>query len=205
MPRRKNKYEPSQADNRRFTRLRDQHGRMWEGIMDIKNGGIVGPLRPVNVDPPLIPPTKYFRFPALQDGTFRIDYQAWISDREEGKRMYERRKIKYTQKMYGESAGEVLQKEQLPAELLRIVGTEPDPVEPVLAASAGNKWILGLSDRKPEWAYEYFPEEEEQEQVYPWTQEKDEVMAELRERFPDAELSEAQAPEDGANFQFADE
>ena len=148
-----NQFEPSQPDKRRFSRWRDQHGREWEGVVDITNGFPIGPLKLTGKEPPLIPEQQYFIFPLLHDGTFTINYRQWIQDREKAKKVHESRRIKYARKMYGEQAGIMLKKN--PPELQHAVGDEPEAVEPVLAASSGNKWVLGLSDQKPEWANDF--------------------------------------------------
>lgn len=179
----KSRFEPSQADNRRLARWRDQHGRLWEGVTDIKNGFPVGPLSLVEIKPPLIPPQKYLRFPVFSDGTLTIDYREWIRDREKAIKTYESRRLSYAQKLYGEQAGNMLKKN--PVELQRSVGIDPDPVEPVLAASSGNKWVLGLSDVKPDWAenFDWGPR-----QSYSSVDFDDDefAMEELTQMFPDA-------------------
>lgn len=187
MPRTRQKmFEPSQPDNRRFTRFRDQHGRLWEGSIELDTGHPTGPLKPVGWRAPLMPPQKYFEFPRLSDGTFTINYARWISDREKAKEDFERRKINNAKLMYGEQAGEMLKK--MPPELLNAVGSPPDPVEPVLAASAGNKWVLGLSPNKPEWAEAFFTGDEETTKRN--NRRATDLLADLdqiRDQFPDAE------------------
>lgn len=187
MPRaRNNKFEPSQADSRRFSRFRDQHNRLWEGVIELSTGHPTGALKPVKWDAPLIPPQKYFHFPRLGDGTFVIDYKQWIADREHAKEIFEKRKINHAKVMFGEQAGQMLKK--MPPELLNAIGTEPEPVEPVLAASAGNKWVLGLTQNKPKWANKFFTGNEETTKVNNRkTTLADEDAADLLEMFPDAE------------------
>lgn len=187
MPRaRSNKFEPSQADSRRFSRFRDQHGRLWQGVIELSTGHPTGALTPAGWRAPLIPPQKYFKFPRLSDGTFTINYKQWIADREESKRTFERRKVKAAKTLYGEQAGQMLKK--MPAELVAAVGTEPEEVEPVLAASAGNKWVLGLSPNKPKWANKFFTDEVETIRLNNTKKSTFDIEDdELLDMFPDAE------------------
>lgn len=194
MARRRGRWDPSQPDKRRFNRWTDQHGRTWEGIVDIDSGGPIGPLAPVGWLAPLEPEQQYFRFSTL-DNRLTIDYNQWIKDREGALRTYRNRRARYARKLYGEQAGKMLALDEAPAELDREVGVRPQPVEPVLAAASGNRWILGLSDNKPSWAETFFPTEvagatlETSRGITP------EALARYREMFPDAgeaddELSE---------------
>lgn len=179
-------YETSQPDKRRFNRWRDQHGRVWEGVMDINSGQPIGPLSIVGGEPPLMPEQKYFKFQYL-DNAFIIDYGRWIRDMEKARATFERRRRRYARKLYGEKAGQMLRDN--PAELQHEVGTEPDPIEPVLAAASGNKWVLGLSDNKPSWADRYFPDDKTA-LTNPRRGLTPEYLSDLRERFPDADADE---------------
>ena len=51
-----------------------------------------------------------------------------------------------------------------PAELLETVGPEPSPSEPVQAAAAGNKFVLGLTPIKPKWAKDFFSDKDKKQQ-----------------------------------------
>lgn len=177
-------FESSQPDKRREARFRDQHGRVWGGTISIQTGRPIGPLSPVGWSAPLDPPQQYFKFSHLSD-EFRIDYRAWIADRESAKQDYEERILKYAQSLYGEQAGTMLKRR--PAELMRQVGDPPAPTEPIVAAAAGNKWILGLSDNQPKWAEKYFPTEEQQVRSRPITQLSDEDFEQFADQYPDVE------------------
>jgi hypothetical protein len=169
-------------------RFTDQHGRKWSGNIEIRSG------YPIRVSPrfeaPLVVPPKYLKYDKEEPNLITIAYEEWVSDIESAHQRWEEHLRKGAIKFYGEKAPEAVA--DPPAILLNEVGQRPEPVEPVLAALSGNKWILGLSDRKPAWADTYFatpaPKPESMDSEMPM-----EIRANaLAARFPDADAEEVE-------------
>lgn len=166
--------EPHPQDQARTTRtFRDQHGRPWGGVCETKTGHWVQPLVP-KFSAPYIPPSKYV-VPVPGDGSeVFIDYQRLQQDSTEALRNYELRTYAIAQSEYRDDPEKALKS---PTKWLRdAIGNAPEHPNIARACMAGNKWILGFSDRKPDWAYEYFPV----------IREEDEVL-DLANEFPDVE------------------
>lgn len=187
------KYLSGQPDARRPTRFTDQHGRKWSGIIEIKTGAPCSPLSPIGFNPPLKVPGKYMRFDPLEPSSVFIDYAAWIADLEQGKRLWDRKLVARAQTLYGEQAGKHIRKP--PAELLQAVGELPPAVEPVQAAASGNRWILGLSHHKPEWAKKFFPDTPVKSVHQPRDRyRRAEINEAWRDEYPDAEDEAGNTP-----------
>lgn len=152
-------YLSGQPDKRRPQRFVDQHGRRWSGTIEIKSGLPVGPISPLDFEPPLDVPQQFITYNELEPNNIKIDYNSWIASLERAKRKWERRLVMWAQRLYGDQAGKYIKSPT--AELLAEVGPEPKPVEPVQAAAAGNRFVLGLTPIKPKWAETFFPEEDE--------------------------------------------
>lgn len=180
-------YLSGQPDKRRHMRFTDQHGRKWGGIIEIKTGQPAGPIQPLDFNPPLDVPQHFLRFDPLEPNIIEIDYAAWIRSLEDAKHKWNQRLIDRAQRLYGDQAGKYVKKPS--QELLEITGPEPHPVEPVQAAAAGNRWVLGLTPIRPKWADAFFPAEGELRQRRTATVSAiDSDTAEAwREQFPDAD------------------
>lgn len=175
-----------QPSKRRAMRFTDQHGRKWSGSIEIRTG------YPIRVNPmfraPLEVPPKYLTYDKQEPNLITINYEAWVEDLENAKRRYEGILRDGAVKFYGEKAPEAIA--DPPAVLLHEVGSRPDPVEPVLAALSGNKWVLGLSANKPDWASTFFPEPDTSPENLKSEMDPNDRVDQLRGLFPDAEEDE---------------
>lgn len=184
-------YLSGQPDKRRSQRFTDQHDRKWSGIIEIKSGLPTGPIRPLDFNPPLDVPQEFIEYDPMEPSSIKIRYEKWIAALEDAKRKWEQRLVDRAQEMFGDQAGKYIKKPT--SELLRRVGPEPKPVEPVQAAAAGNKWVLGLTPIKPKWAEKFFPEDEK-ELVHARRDRistlDEETVDEWKDTFPDADEPE---------------
>jgi hypothetical protein len=144
----------SQADQRRHTTFRDQHGRKYSAVTEKETGDPVGAISPVDWAAPLLVPQKYLKAVPGEAGVLAIDYDEWIVDCVDAKQRYDDTARNYAVAMYGEQAAAVI--ENPTPELTQLVGPAPFPVELVQAAKAGNRWILGFADKVPGWVTSAF-------------------------------------------------
>lgn len=155
-----------QAKTRSYVELTDQHGRQWDGIIDVKSHGTIGPLMP-RFQAPLEVPQKYLK--RAQFNRIHIDYERWISDIDAAHREYERITQLHANQMFGDQAAAAIASRN-PA-LMHRIGPPPQYVQPVLAAAAGEYWVLGLvgycarcdethayGGAMPSWAVAFFPQ-----------------------------------------------
>lgn len=179
------KYMSSQPDKRRPQRFTDQHGRKWSGTIEIASGMPTGPVTPLDFEPPLEVPQEFLKYDPMEPNFVKIDYAEWIASLTRAKAKWEQKLIIRARTLYGEQAGKYIQKPS--PELLDMTGPEPSPVEPVQAAAAGNRYVLGLTPLKPKWATKFFPDKPKamarpSRATAPVT---DAVVEEWRDQFPD--------------------
>lgn len=153
----------SQASMRDFRFFTDQHGREWGADCEKQTGEPCGPLSP-KFRAPMLPPPKYVQITDVRRGRIHINYDLWIHEQRMGHEEYERFALMQANRMFGERGPDEVRKLLTPRQgempdpaLLHTVGEPPEAVERVLAAQAGNRWVLGLSEKKPSWAEKYFP------------------------------------------------
>lgn len=146
--------EADQAKARKYAFFRDQHGRRYGAPIEISTGDPCGPLEPQFVAP-LVPSPDFMRLVANEDGrsSIFIDYDGWIGEvrnrvgswqREVRKAMIARHRENYHPDM------------KIDADVYDLPTTGPEPsisakwnggtVQPLVAAKAGNKWVLGLTE-----------------------------------------------------------
>lgn len=160
-------YNPKDTqDERRYQRLRDQHGRLWGCVIELKTGDETGGFD--LLDPrsaPLMPPKPFLKVDSVGDyGRLYIDYDAWIAKQDAAWEHYRTELLRRAQEMYGDAAPQKV--EDPPPALIAAVGIPPEPVEPILAAQAEDPWVLGMSPDRPAWADQFFtPERGRQEQA----------------------------------------
>ncbi len=152
----------NQAATRRYQYMPDNHGRKFGAWIDNVSNDPCGPIEPSFVSP-LHPNPKYmllvrdeWNHPAI-----RHDYQNWIADfqqmdmeymREANRQMSERHQLKYTSDM--EIDDDIkFRMGRRPSIQANIIG---GTVQPLVAAKAGNKWVLGLTDVVDERVSKYF-------------------------------------------------
>lgn len=159
-----------QAGKRRGNIWKDQHGREWGGTMERMSGMPIGELIPINgtlngqpfgwwprkyLGKDLIPSLHYMKFDDDRLGVFAIDYERWKADLVQAHQHWHEQSEGVAYSLYKDMAGEALK--DPPRELAALVGPKPMPVDLVDAMIAGNSWILGLSDKRPDWADELLP------------------------------------------------
>jgi hypothetical protein len=138
----------SQADTREFMVYTDQHGREWEGWGDVKAKlHPTSPLRPL-FEAPWLPDQTYMRFHQRKPGEFQIDYDAMIA---ESRRAHEARRdhILKVADHYNVNNFDPENENSYTAQMRREMGKGPLPTEPMLAARAGNGYVLGLRSFDP--------------------------------------------------------
>lgn len=151
-----------QAGKRKTVQFTDQHGRAWTAVKDVFTDTNIGPLYPSGWTPvkyqgrDLLPPDNMYRFNDSKPGTFVIDYDAWRQTLMGAHQQWAQQAGSYAAAMYGDKAMDALEN-PTPA-LLNMLGPKPMPIELVEAMQEGNKWILGLTEKKPKWAEEFFVE-----------------------------------------------
>lgn len=131
----------SQASQRRLGRWTDEHGRPWFAMIEIKSGDPCERLRTEGWKAPLMPDPRYVKVHPNKPGMVEIKYDQWIGE------------LRAATKAWVKKAnliGSELYKDQFDPEaplsqaVLFKAGPRPKPVEPVLAAKQGNRWVLGL-------------------------------------------------------------
>lgn len=165
MARRKGDEPHSQRSQRKFVKTRDQHGRVWEAVIERETLHPVGAMRlvvgegspRVVTDPPLLPPQNpnVMKFRDEEVGYFEIAYDSWLAQHDgEVRRWYDQLQG-YAVAHYGEDFERYIDRPS-PA-LLRLLGPKPAPREQIIAAREAHPWALGHTTKKPSWASKYFP------------------------------------------------
>jgi hypothetical protein len=132
----------SQADSREFLVYTDQHGREWEGWGDVK-----AKLHPTTTlkplfDAPWLPDQRLMTFSQRKPGEFVINYEAILA---EGARAHEARRDLVLQVAdHFNVPGFDPDTDQPTAQMRRELGEGPLPLDPIVAALQGNKYVLGL-------------------------------------------------------------
>lgn len=135
----------SQAKKRRGQRLVDQHGRPWFANIELKSGDPVGQIEPL-FQAPLIPPQMFLRKSSDMNrpNDLEIQYARWIEDNASTRATRDAKGREVSRKMFNTEYDPTKPFSQT---VLDMIGEEPDPIEPIIAASQGNRFVLGLSDR----------------------------------------------------------
>lgn len=136
----------SQAKQRRSgTIFRDQHGRRYHAVVELKTGHPTGLIEPL-FTAPLMPPQMYLSVGTNAERPYdlRIDYDRWIQDLRTAADDYITEARQLARKMYRDRYNAA---DPLTEEVVDIIGPRPQHVEPVIAAKQGNAYVLGLTDR----------------------------------------------------------
>ncbi len=149
--------QPRNSDKRTPTEymlVTDQHGRSWEGEFDLRTLTWIGPLHLREASPPVDIPLKYVEPVKGKNGRnvagrVVVREERWLKDTLERLVEWKGDMVKRAKAMYPSNYGEMLK--QPTRDLLSEVG--PGPIDPefIRAMIAGNKWALGLTDRRPSW------------------------------------------------------
>jgi hypothetical protein len=144
-------------DKYRFQVLRDQHGREWGTTIELSTGDPTGPMDP-RFKAPLYPPQRFVKVDSRKDyGRANIDYAGWAGAIRQARDHWRKELLDHATAMYGDAAAQKMDETPLPAALAAKVGRPPEPLEPILAAEHGDKWVLGLTTDRPGWADLFFP------------------------------------------------
>lgn len=148
--------EVGQEYSRVDTILYDVHGRPWHAILERKTMTPTGPISPM-FRAPFYPDQKYLR-PGGQRNPIHlgINYDQMDIDLQEAHQEREQTIRRLIVKSFPASQHQKLIKNP-PEEILWAVdgnGEGPMPVEVVWACMQGNRWVLGYSDKEPEWVQE---------------------------------------------------
>jgi hypothetical protein len=143
-------------NGRRYVRKKDQHGRKWGMNIEGPDGHHVGVMELQwprgKARPPIIPPPAYLRHAKAlpqgdEDGFVEnlvfVDYPAWKND-------IRTAWTDFTERVYNEYAERNIECDWAPdgsgapmrQDVRRVVGPDPDPIEPVLACEQGNRWAI---------------------------------------------------------------
>ena len=151
----------SQATNRSYRIFTDQHDREWGADIENKTQAPCGALSACFRSPLRIA-QKYLMLINPQAGKIEINYPLWIGELKQAHTDYAYTRLMEKRRMSPANWRDIPDNDQ---GLLDVIGEPPPPVQQVLAAQAGERWVLGLSDVKPGWADDYFPEVEEVDEL----------------------------------------
>lgn len=133
----------SQKNQRTSTDFTDQHGRQYHAVIEIKTGDPVGMIEPL-FTAPLMPEQKYLRRVPRRPYDINIDYESWKRDIRGAWGEWQREGRSLAKKLHGSAYDP---KADFTSDVLEVIGPAPQPIEPVIAASQGNKWVLGLTSK----------------------------------------------------------
>lgn len=156
----------------RAARFYDQHDRKFSATVDKKNGSPIGNgPQPSGWRPPWMPTQEWFRYFEQDDPTrFRIDYDAMLQDRIAAHEQYDRE-----WNDFAVAQGWDPKDEDKAGRIIAKVGKRPQPIELVVAAMQGNKYILGLTAKVDERIVPFL----RQRPVYQRAAKKQEVLASM--------------------------
>lgn len=131
----------SQDSTRRPILMRDQHGRPWSASTENRSGMPTGMIAN-DFSAPWLPDQKYLVVNAQNPTEIYIDYTLMFNDRRRTNEEYHRRAVRMATKKNWPTP----EKGAYSDDLIEAAGQPPRPVELVIAAYQGNRWILGLCD-----------------------------------------------------------
>lgn len=157
-------------NGRRYVRKKDQHGRKWGMSVEGPDGHHVGLMELQwprgKAWPPILPPPAYLKHAKrLPDGDtdgfvenlVHVDYAGWKADIRQAW-------TDFTEAVYKEYADRNIECDWAPdgtgapmrLDVRRVVGPDPDPIEPVLACEQGNRWALFAEGPMPKALAKWF-------------------------------------------------
>jgi hypothetical protein len=143
------KHEYAGADDRihriRPAKMYDNHGRRFAATLDKSNATPIGQgPRPDGWSAPWMPGQEWFRYHEDDEhpNRFRIDYEGMLADRIKAHDDYDQAFMAEAVKR-GWDAKDPDKAGQITA----IIGKRPLPIELIVAAMQGNKYVLGLTTK----------------------------------------------------------
>lgn len=137
----------NQAAGRRHQVAFDQHGRKWSFWVDKKTGFSCTTPSP-QFRAPWYPPSDIIRIDPETPGAVKIDYDPLLLQRREAHAAFRRLMIQAANHFNVPNWNP--DRDAPTAQMKNDIGNPPLPIEPVLAAKAGNKFVLGLRPYQPE-------------------------------------------------------
>lgn len=128
----------------RPAKMFDQHGRRYSALLDKSNGTPVGQgPRPDGWRAPWMPGQEWFRYHEDESNPmrFRIDYDGMLNDRIAAHEQYER---EWTD--FAVVNGWDPKDPDIAGRIIAKVGKRPLPLEIIVAAMQGNRYVLGLTE-----------------------------------------------------------
>jgi hypothetical protein len=131
----------SQRKQRRGQMFRDDHGRRWFAVTELLSGAPSGMIEH-QFQAPLIPPQKYLELSRDPERPYdlHIAYDRWIADTETDREEWHKNGRLVARRTPGVTW---VEGDPFPTAVLDVIGPEPTPLEPILAAQQGNPWIIG--------------------------------------------------------------
>lgn len=194
-----------QVTTRSSGRWVDAHGRQWWSVVERATGAPASPIRPSGWLAPeapfwargrLVPDQKYITIETngAHDRLILINYAEWLSDWD----IADAERADLIRQLIAESKVDLATLEKYytdpPKHVLDAVGPGPAkrwPREFIEAASEGNAWALGLTDKIPSWAHVILDRWERLQDMTQRHVAARAVEATAVKRYPDAEDEEA--------------
>lgn len=154
-----------QAKMRRYERQKDQHGRVYGFQVEKTTGDPCssvmlspgGTLKVAPTEVPLKTPAQYLRYlsdPELVTShRIQIDYERWIADTREAHLEYRKRRHEAARI---HRISDTKLSEPPSEDMVLAIGPAPVALEPIVAASQGNPYVLGLTTKIDARLYEFF-------------------------------------------------
>jgi hypothetical protein len=121
--------------------MRDQHGRLFQCVVDTRTGTPIGNgPQPLGWRAPWIPSQEWARYSADDPFTFRWDYDGMLADRIAAHEVYEQQYTDFCTRHGWDPADPAKQ-----GQVVSVIGVRPQPIELIVAAMQGNKYLLGLT------------------------------------------------------------
>lgn len=132
----------SQADTRRPILLHDQHGREWSCFVEYRSGMPTG-LIANDFSAPWLPDQAYLVVNPDNPSELWIDYRRMYIDARQALGQYHQLAVQ----LAADKGWPVPAKRgEYAADIRRVIGNPPRPLQPIKAAAQENPWILGFSD-----------------------------------------------------------
>lgn len=163
-----NKKQKGQPMSRRYQRFRDQHGRRYGAMIELKTGDPTCSIDPIGTKDsppwtaPFMPDQKYLEVKRDEDGNVEVgqlvwNYKAMLRDARQERKLSDDRIEFFAQAMFGEGAGEAIA--HPPPQLRRYMKDRPKAPQIIVAAMKGDPWVLGFEKGPcPDYLKPYFEE-----------------------------------------------
>ena len=145
----------SQRNQKTETDFTEQHGSKYHATIEVKTGDPCGLIEP-QFQAPLMPPQQFLKRVPRRPYSLQIDYAAWKAETREAWREWQKQGRDTARKLHGDAYNA---DRPFTGEILDIIGPAPTPIDPIIAAEQGNKWVLGLTNRVDMRLWKFFEPE----------------------------------------------